>query len=444
MKRTALSIVTSNATDQGRAGRDQIGSWLFILMLCLLPIERMVLPFNSKIADLALVLLTLYGLIRAWRTRQRLDFPLLVPMWLIMLSSLVATLVGFAHPRSIVAIVQEVYLFTWFIALTNVLTVSLASDRNRLMKVWSVIALAEATTTLMGMLRIGPRMFYTSFFYAEPHQERIISTAGLSRAVGTYINPNAAAAYLSISFFVLLATPWPTWLRSVFGMWLLAGILGTGSMGALSSTIGSLVVLLVVHSMVSNQQEATLWGTVIGVGAGMLAAMLFIPVVWPSFISRAGFATDSRLLALTVGRLPHSLTGRFTRIEEYWPIFKRHPWGTGPDTSASLGLSLHNDYLAFLFERGPVGALGWLWMVGATLLTPLKAARLHTNGGRWQVLALGAGFLASAVNSIAHEVSHFRQLWVLMVFLYAASHAITARPTIRSLRTAELKGRGNL
>jgi O-antigen ligase len=89
---------------------------------------------------------------------------------------------------------------------------------------------------------------------------------------------------------------------------------------------------------------------------------------------------------------------------------------------------MHNDYLAFLFERGPIGAIGWLWMVAATLLAPLRAACQCTHSQqRWQVLALGAGFLGCAMNAFTHEVSHFRQVWVLMAFLFAAVHAHSAR-----------------
>jgi hypothetical protein len=397
--------------------RDQIGFWLSILVLCLLPIEWLMLPFRLKVADFALVLLTLYGLGKAWRTHQRLEFPLLLPIWLILLASLIATLVGFAHPDSIMAIVQEVYLFTWFIVLSNVLKTFPLSDLDRLMKIWSVIALAEAATTLMGMLRIGPRLFSTEF----------------GRAVGTYVNPNAAAAYLSVSFFVLLATSWPIWLRSVFGIWLLAGMFGTGSMGALFATIGSLAVLAVVYPIVKNRQATTLWGGVVGVGVGILGVMLFILSLWPSLLPDIGLDTSGQLFAITVRRFPRSLAGRLTTMEQAWSVYSLHPWGIGPATSylhIPIGISLHNDFLAFAVERGPLGFIGWLWLVGSTLLAPLRTAYQCTDRHqRWRVLVLGAGFLACAMNALTHEVSHFRQVWVLMAFLFAVGYAPNVRPT---------------
>ncbi len=402
--------------------RDHPGFWLFVLMLCLLPIERLVFPFNLKIVDAALVLLILYGLAKAMNIDQSLKFPLLLPIWLVLLASSFAMLVGTVHTNGIVAVVQEIYLFVWFIVLTNLLGTFVASDIDRLMKVWSIVAVLEATATLMGMLRIGPRIFYTAFFYDAPHLERAISVGGFSRGVGTYLNPNAAAAYLSVSFFVLLATSWPRRTRVMLGGWLLLGLLGTGSMGALLSTVLGLVVLVVVYSF-KWHRAVLFWTAFVSIGASVLALMVLVLSLWPVELSELGFGESMGVLALTLGRLPHSLSGRLVRVENAWSIYALHPWGTGPNSFESLELSVHNDYLAFLFERGPIGAVGWLSIVGVTLLIPLRAAR-RSNGAhqRWQVLALGAGFLACAINSLTHEVFHFRQMWLLMVFIFSTSY----------------------
>jgi len=416
MERVALRLVTPYNETRESEGRDQIGFWLSILALCLLPIERLMLPFGLRVADFVLMLLTLYGLGKAWRTRQRLEFPLLLSMWLILLSSSVATLVGFVHPDSIIAIVQEIYLFVWFIALVNVLKTFSLSDLDRLIKIWSMVACAEAVTMLMGTLRIGPSMFYTL-----PYRDLTLRE-GLVRAVGTHVNPNAAAVYLSVSFFVVLATSWPIWLRSGLAVWLFAGMFGTGSNGALVTTLGGLAVLVVVHSIAKSRREILLWGAVICMGVGLVAIALL--VLAPALLSGLGFDMGGQLLFNTLGRFSHSLTARLDLVSWAWKTYSRHPWGTGPNSFAALQASLHNDYVAFWFERGPVGAIGWLWMVGATLLTSLRVAnQLINKHQRWQVLALGAGFLACAVNAFSHEVSHMRQVWMLMVFLFALSYA---------------------
>jgi hypothetical protein len=404
MRQTHLQTVTAYGKSRESEGRHQAGFWLFVLMLCLLPTEHLDLPYRLSAADSALVLLTLYGLARAWRSQQRLDFPLLLPMWLILLSSLVATLTGFGDPRSIVAIIQEIYLFTWFIVLTNILRTFPSADVDHLMTVWSVVASAEAVIVLAEMLRVG------------------------SRAEGTFRNANATGAYLSVSIFVLLATRWPGWLRSVLGVWLFAGMYATGSMGALFSTIAGLLALLVVRIITRYPRATWLQGAVLCIGASLFVALLFILWSWPSMPSEAQFDEHGGLLALTVGRFPRSMASRFNLISRVWPVYRLHPWGTGPNVGARLRISLHNDYVAFLFERGPVGALGWLWLVGASMLAPLRAVRQCRDSHQaWQVLALGAGFLACALNALTHEVSHFRQVWALMVFLFAGSCACSVR-----------------
>jgi O-antigen ligase len=94
---------------------------------------------------------------------------------------------------------------------------------------------------------------------------------------------------------------------------------------------------------------------------------------------------------------------------------------------------LHNDYAAFLFERGPLGAIGWVWIVGAVVLAPVRAAYQSPDRyRRWRLLALGVGFLSCAVNAFAHEISHFRQVWVLMAFVFATVYAYRVRSATAS------------
>jgi hypothetical protein len=407
-------------TDQAVESRDEIAFWPLVLLLVLLPIERMLIPFNLKPADLMLVLLMGYGLLKAWQARQQLVFPLLLPIWLILVSSLIATLVGFVRFENLIATVQEIYLFTWFIALVNLLRTLALTDLDRLMKIWSLVACLEATTTFMGMLRIGPSMFYT-----KPSYDEMQATTDLVRGVGTFVNSNAAAVYLSVSFFVLLATSWPLWLRSGLGIWIFAGLFGTGSNGALLSTLIGLMVAVMVHSIINNRRNILLWGSLIGMGLGTVAVVLLLFGVSSSLLSRFRFDISNDLLFQTVGRFSHSLKSRLTIAQWAWRIYSQNPWGIGPNSFSTLAGSLHNDYAAFLFERGPLGLIGWVWMIGATLVMSLRTAiKLIDRFQSWQVLALGAGFLACAINAFTHEISHMRQVWLLMVFLFALGYAL--------------------
>lgn len=405
--------LTLYRTYQASESKDSIGYWLSVLLMCLLPLEHWRFPFNVKPSDLVLLLLTAYGLLRAGQTHQRLDFPLILPIWVILLSSSVATLVGVGSPDSLVAIVQEIYIFTWFIVLTNILKVWSLSDLDRVMKIWSVIACLVSVTTVMGMLRIGPSMFYRSSY------EEV--TAEFIRATGTYDNSNSAAVYISVSLFILLGTSWPMWLRSVLGVWLFVGMFGTGSNGALFSTLGSLVLFAGVYPALQNRRDYKLLIAVIGIGGGLVTIALLALGLASSLLSGFGFATNNLLFSNTLARLSHSATTRMDILTWAWKTCRRYPLGTGPN---AFGSGLHNDYAAFLFERGPVGFIAWLWMIGSVLLSSLQAAsQLANKHQRSQVLLLGAAFLACAVNALSHEVSHMRQVWLLVVFLFAQSYA---------------------
>jgi hypothetical protein len=419
----ALSpLVGLHHEDQVSGSRDQIGFWLFVVTLCLLPLEYWVFPLSLRVPDAALALLMLYSLGKAWRTRQGWEFPVLLPMWLIFLASAAATLVGFGRMESVIALVQEIYICAWFFSLMNVLRTFSLPDMDRLMKIWSVVACIEAATTVMGMFRIGPSMFYTL-----PYRERNITTP-MVRSVGTYINPNAAAVYLSVSLFIVLAASWPIWLRAVMAAWLFAGMFGTGSNGALLTTVGGLVVLVVVHAIIKVRRGILLWGALICMGAGLGAMVLCALVFVPSLLAGIGLSGSQHALSLTVGRFSRSLNDRFELIGWAWRIYSRYPVGIGPNGFSTLRASLHNDYAAFLFERGPVGLIGWLLMLGTAVLEPLwPAARLVDRSRRWQVLAPSAGIFACSINALSHEISHMRQFWMLMVFLFALSYAHLAQ-----------------
>jgi hypothetical protein len=399
-----------------------VGFWIIILVLCLLPLERWIFPLNLKVVDAALVLLILYSFVRAWLVHGHVYLPLLGPIWLVLMASLFATLTGLQHSNSTVAIVQELYLYIWFVGLTNLLATMPLLVIDKLLKFWSVIAVVEATTTVLGMLRIGPSMFYVSSYSG-----RILASGSYARALGTYVNPNAAASYLSISFFVVWAARWPVWVRLVLSVWILAGIFATGSLGALSSTLISFAMLGVLYYGLKQRRATGLMGAAISLGLGLIMVVLLLLGVWSSFSSGSESIAENELLSLTVGRIGRAASSRSALIESNMSVYSHYPLGTGPNTSTLYIGSLHNDYVAFLFERGPLGVVGWLWLVGATLIVPLRAIRRQTDRfRRWQALSLGAGFLACAINALSHEVSHFRQVWVLIAFIFALGYILSA------------------
>ena len=397
--------------------KEYIGFLFVSLALFLLPLERFEFFTSIRVVDFVLIPLVGYGILNAWLANQRIYLPLAWPMGLILIASLIATMGGVSHERGLMSIFQEIYLFTWFIVITNFLILFSLNGVDKLAKVWAVIALIEATTTLMGMLQIGPYVFYT-----EPTAGYVMASSGVNRGIGTFVNPNAAAAYLSISFFVLLATSWPKSLKLILGFWIFVGIYATSSMGATVSTLGGFIVLILTFILMYNTNMAKFW---IGILTIFISIVLFaVSISGPTFIKFLNHVTEAQGLVLMIGRLPKSLMGRVSLIQDGWNSYKFYPFGLGPSTS-----DLHNDYVAFLFERGPFGLIGWLWLIGVGLRAIWKTARAQEKlFYRWQVLALGAAFLSIMVNSFSHEVFHFRQVWMLMAFLFASCTLLSTPP----------------
>lgn len=395
------------------------GYWLALLLLVLLPVQRLMIPFGLALADFVLLPLVGYVVLSAWRNGRSLTFPLLLPMLLILVASGMATAAGLAHFDSVIAILQELYIFVWFWALVNVLRWLGETAVDRLLKVWSVVAALEAITTVMGMFQIGPAMFYTKPYY-DP-----ADTESVARAVGVHMNSNAAAVYLSVSVFAALATTWPLRRRILLAGWIYAGMFATGSNGALLSTAVALLILLFVYQAVGNRRVVLLWGGAAALAAGVGVLLLLI---WPAGLLPVGMADGSSLLFYTIGRFRHSLAVRVEIARWAWQIYHQSPWGIGPNGYSTLLGSLHNDYLAFWFERGPLGLFGWLLLIGVTLGTAVAhAGRQITAHARWRLLTLGAGFLACMINAFSHEVSHMRQVWILIAFLFAL-YAAARRP----------------
>ncbi|MCB9422100.1 MAG: O-antigen ligase family protein [Ardenticatenaceae bacterium] len=389
--------------------------WLTVAVICLMPVQWFLLPFNLALADLALLLLLLLTLVQAAAGRRVIWLPLLGPALLILTASALGTAVGFGRMESVIAIMQEIYIYLWFIALVSQVQSFTGEEQDRLLRIWAIVACLEAVTTMLGMWQIGPALFYT-----KPARDTAVTTE-ITRAVGLHANSNAAAVYLSVSFFAALATRWPRRRRYFAAAWIYAGMIGTGSNGALLSTLVGVAAFIALRTFFHNKARFNLWAALImltlGVSILLLMAFSFLSVNPQSRID-----SSDQILFYTIGRFSRSLTSRMTIIDWAWRIYKINPLGVGPNGFATLQGSLHNDYVAFWFERGLLGLIGWVWLIWASFQTALQTASqaLETWRGR-AVLILGCGLLACALNAFSHEISHMRQLWLLIVFLFALS-----------------------
>ena len=397
-------------------------------ILFFLPYERetFFISLRLKIVDFIIIPFIILKLLLFFLKEQNYAFPLITPVWLILIGSLSSIIFGllsnFSYTVGTIAILQEVYLYTFFIILYNTLKDVTIDIIQTLMKFWCVIAVVVSTTTFMGMMGIGP-----SSFYSDPVEGTVLTIDGFNRGYGTFANPNAAAVYLCISFFILISLKLPVIIRCFMGAWILLGIYSTGSHGGLLSVIISFLTLTVLSFSFKEKRRFIVLISILCIGVFVSSILVFFKLfIWPSHLTPIETSSDSRsILDFASARLSHSLGSRIQLLKKAYTIFKANPFGTGPNTSVTYLGTLHNDYIAFLFERGPIGFIGLLWLTITTIFTSFHTAFYENNRLQsWMMLVLGIGFFACIINAFTHEVTHFRQVWTLMAFLFATMNII--------------------
>ena len=230
----------------------------------------------------------------------------------------------------------------------------------------------------------------------------LVLTSSDVRPVGTFANPNYAAHFLASTLILALCLRgrwWPFALAAV----LLAGMIGTFSFGALS--------------FVGASGAYWAWCRLGGQGGGtrilirlvvVLGAILLVGYGSVADFEKSSVVSDSEFGSQ---RYDRSSSVRLEGWEAAVQLVPSYPAGTGPGSAAhgflvlDRNLELHNDYVAYLVERGILGlaaliGLGWsLW-------------RLTPTGSRSRVILVGF-----AAASLSRETLNYRHLWVVLAVM---------------------------
>ena len=411
--------------------------WLLAATVALLPLLVPRGPGQSAPVDAlacAYVLLAAAGLAR---TGARLRLPAKGPLLLILAASLVATATSLSLPDSLLSLLVEAYLVLLFAFVAD----DLGDDEGALravLTVWSAAALLWAGVLIGSHLQLLP-----------PSLQHLLvegSRGAVTRVAGTSGNPNLAASYLLTSFFVLLASPWPARrpLRAAAAGWLLYAVYVTGSNGALLGLVAGLGAMAVGAALragrTPRQQLGVVGATLVGGTLLATAALLAVgvPRVGVADVQAVAAAERGGAFGSSLGRLDRSVTGRTTIWSRAWQ-------GAGPQVLVGVGPAaapwipyaggrlqrgLHNDYLAFLVERGVLGLVGLLALAAVLLRWSGRVLLAALQGpGRWRPGGLGAAVVANLVLANNHESFHFRHVWIVFALAWAAGRvSAAARP----------------
>jgi O-antigen ligase len=405
--------------------------WPLAATVALLPLLVPAGPGESAPVDALALLYILLALAALIRRGRSVHLPANGALALIAGASLLATASSLDLAASLLSILVEAYLVLLLVCVAN----DLGGDRRGIgivLAVWSLAALGWTALLVGSSLELLPQGLQELLGAGSP--------SGGDRVAGASKNPNLAASYLMISFFVVLASPWPRRrpARLAAAGWLLFGVYVTGSNGALLGLVAGVAVLAVAAVLRAGRTRGQRFG-VIGaclVAGTLLATILLlavgVPTVEVAAVQDVARREQDGVFGDSLGRLDRSVPGRLELWTEAWRgAGARVLVGVGPGSAPLIPLAattlrkgLHNDYLAFLIERGVLGLLGLLGFCTVLLRWCGRLLGASVQG----LAGLAGGVVANLLLAASHESFHFRHVWVLFGLVWAAARLTSVPP----------------
>lgn len=418
----STAVIDHSETRQSVLSKRLMFLWLVGLVI-LLPVDIIHLPLNMALVDVWI----LAGLPLLWlsflRGPQVISVSYTIPMWLILIGSFVSTLAAPAPMNSMIVILKEVYVFIWFITVIAVLSKLDARDFRLIMIVWSAVVL------LHGCLMIA-QFLSPDFWRLTAGYVGRLTIYERFRPSGLFVNANLAAFFQLLGFVPLVLVSRSKKVTMTLGLLLLLTMLLTGSMGA---TIALATGMMVAIFAISFSGRLAF---IIKMFAQLAVIMLFFGALLAFFVSHNARYKE-HFEHILIGRSERSSEGRFdlwrrgldTYIER--DVFL---WGVGPENFREVDPKmtdnqLHNDFLAFSVERGLLGTVGLILFAivavsRATYLLLLNSR--YSDRSRLVVVVFLAAMAAVMVESLTHQVFHFRELWLVLAFQEAMLYKMTA------------------
>ena len=315
--------------------------------------------------------------------------------------------------NALVAVLQDLFLLCWCLALVNLART--AAALRVLLTAWVYGAAVAAALLIVGVA-FG-----------------ITALSGISvgngvRAQGRFGDPNMAANFFVLSIFVLWSSSVPRrkWMRACLLALFVTAMVLTGSNGAfLNLGIGVTFVFLVEIRRRFGPMVA-----VLAVCLALLVGATATQIVNVADIQRAAKDSGIPVLRDWIGRSDSSASQRVTIVQEAWTLFQESgPLGAGPNATKSLlqdslapyPHQAHDDYLAAIVERGVEGGIALIVLICAIAFRASQAlgGQLRPDFAKLvprREPLIGA-LLGLAVAAAYYQVLHFRHLWALLAVI---------------------------
>jgi len=368
-------------------------------------------PLNSSPVDVLTVASIVTAALWASAGHRKVRVPYFVPVALMVAAGAASGLHGPMPGLALAALATDVLLLAWCTSVTNVL--SAPAVMRCALVAWSWSGIFWAAIVVVAWLG------------------NITALEGLQPAEGnrvlfTFGDPNYASAYWDVTILVLYATRVPSarWMRIVGYLLLGTALALTESNGGVLALAVAIVFLILVRAYRTQGWVGTL-ATALVIGSAVVVFFTAFPL---NSIRAWAVASGQPLLVNSIGRSAQSSSERGVLISEMKSLFQHGdgllgigPASVKPVLAAQLfpySNEAHNDFLAALVERGPIGLLGLLLLVGAVAARAGPILRGAVPDRYAAVVPVPVGLVAAllvmAVNSFYEEILHFRFLWALL------------------------------
>ena len=384
-----------------------------VLAMVFQPILQPTGPGHTSPVDLFTLATLLLTAVWAATSGRRLGAPYILPMGLLVIGGGIAGLAGPLPGTSLLQLVQDLVLIAWTAALYNL------ARRPHVLR---------TLTTAFALSAVGWAALLDFSSLAHIAVIEGISETEGNRLLFTFGDPNYAAAYWVVSILVVFATRRPRrralrWAGYALLLWAFA----------LSESNGGVLELVVAFGFLA---AAAVWrrhGLVAAIALVLVTVALVtttLNAVPLSTVQNWAAQSGQTLLVNSVGRSDNSTSQRGTLIAESMQVYNSEGLlGTGPRTTKQIlydqqypyAKEAHDDYLAALTERGPLGVIG---IAALVLVAALRSGRVLRAPPRRGFAAevprpagLVAALLAMGVAGAYYQVLHFRFVWILLAFV---------------------------
>ena len=372
-------------------------------------------PANSAPVDVMIAISTTVCLVWAWRAHVVWSFPYTIAIAVFVVGGALGALAGPVPRAGALALAQDLVLLVWCWSIANV---GAALGRLRIvLAAWAYSATAWAAVLVVGLAIGSPTLAGQT-------------TREGARTTLTLHDPNYAASYFFVSLMVVWAAGVPRRgaARAAACALLIVALVSTGS----NSGLVALVVGVGLAGPIELLRRRGTMPAVAALSFVVLTVALFTAAVGLSGVQRWAQDSNHPFLRDGVGRAGSSISQRDTLLQESLRLYRTGGFlGQGPTSTktrleaeqAPFVKEAHDDYAAALIERGAIGAIGLLLLVGAVLRRAFVTASARPGRSLASVLphpgALFGAVAGTLVAAAFNELLHARHVWALFAVVAA-------------------------